>query len=259
MPEIPDLEVFSMNLTKMLKGKVVKKLEVPYPKKLKTTVAALKKQIEKQKLTGIYREGKQLRLAFSNKNKLGWHLMLHGEPALFEGKDFPKWTIIALQFTDGSGLAMTDFQGQATVTLNPEESEVPDAMSKQVNTKFLKETFASSKKAIKEVLMDQDLIRGLGNAYTDEILYHARISPFSVANKIPGTHIKVLASSIKKVLKDGIKQILKHDKNLISGEYRDFMKVHHAKKEESPGGYPIQKHKVGSRKTYYTDEQELFS
>ncbi|WP_343673576.1 DNA-formamidopyrimidine glycosylase family protein [Chitinophaga sp.] len=259
MPEIPDLEVFSMNLTKMLQGKVVKKLEVPYPKKLKTTVATLKKQIEKQTLTEIYREGKQLRLAFSNNNKLGWHLMLHGEPALFEGKEYPKWTIIALQFTDGGGLAMTDFQGQAMVTLNPEESEVPDAMSAQVNAKFLQETFASSKKAIKEVLMNQDLIRGLGNAYTDEILYQARISPFSIANRIPPAQLKVLASSIKKVLKDGIKQILKHDKHLISGEYRDFMKVHHARKNESPGGYAIQKHKVGSRKTYYTEEQQLFT
>lgn len=259
MPEIPDLEVFSMNLTKMLKGKVVKKLEVPYPKKLKTTVAALKKQIEKQTLTEIYREGKQLRLAFDNKARLGWHLMLHGEPALFEGKDYPKWTIIALQFTDGSGLAMTDFQGQAMVTLNPEESEVPDAMSKQVNTKFLTATLASSKKKIKDVLMDQDLIRGLGNAYTDEILYEACISPYSIADKIPASKIKILAASIKKVLKDGIKQILKHDKQLISGEYRDFMKVHHARKEKSPGGSPIQSHKVGSRKTYYTDEQELFT
>lgn len=259
MPEIPDLEVFSMNLTKMLKGKVVKKLEVPYPKKLKTPITTLKKQIEKKKLTEIYREGKQLRLSFGKDARLGWHLMLHGEPALFEGKDFPKWSIITLQFTDGSGLAMTDFQGQATVTLNPEESEVPDAMSKQVNTKYLQEILGGSKKKIKDVLMDQDLIRGLGNAYTDEILYQARISPFSIADKIPTAHVKILASSIKKVLKDGIKQILKHDKDLISGEYRDFMKVHHAKKEKSPGGSPIQPHKVGSRKTYYTDEQELFT
>lgn len=259
MPEIPDLEVFSMNLTKMLKGKVVKKLEVPYQKKLKTPIATLKKQIEKKKLTEIYREGKQLRLAFGKDVRLGWHLMLHGEPALFEKNNYPKWTIIALQFADGSGLAMTDFQGQAMVTLNPEESEVPDAMSKQVNTKYLQTVLAESKKKIKDVLMDQDLIRGLGNAYTDEILYQARISPLSIAHKIPPAQVKILASSIKKVLKDGIKQILKHDKDLISGEYRDFMKVHHAKKEKSPGGSPIQSHKIGSRKTYYTDEQELFT
>ncbi|WP_440132917.1 DNA-formamidopyrimidine glycosylase family protein [Chitinophaga sancti] len=258
MPEIPDLEVFSMNLTKLLKEKVVKKLEVPFPKKLKTPIATLKKQIEKKQLTEIYREGKQLRLAFGKDIRLGWHLMLHGEPALFEGNKYPKWTIIALQFTDGSGLAMTDFQGQAMVTLNPEESEVPDAMSKQVNTKYLQTVLSNSKKKIKDVLMNQDLIRGLGNAYTDEILYEARISPFSVADRIPAARVKVLASSIKKVLKDGMKQILKHNKDLISGEYRDFMKVHHARKEKSPGGASIQSHKVGSRKTYYTDEQELF-
>lgn len=259
MPEIPDLEVFSMNLTKLLKGKVVKRLEVPYPKKLKTTVAALKKQVEKQALTEIYREGKQLRLLFKNNAILGWHLMLHGEPALFEGKDYPKYTIIALQFTDGSGLAMTDFQGQAAVTLNPEESEVPDAMSNQVNTKYLEGLLSASKKQVKEVLMNQDLVRGLGNAYTDEILYHAGISPFSIADKIPKEKVKVLAASIKKVLKDGIKQILKHDKSLISGEYREFMQVHHAKKKETAKGEAIQSHKAGSRKTYYTDAQELFT
>lgn len=257
MPEIPDLEVFSMNLTKMLKGKVVKRLEVPYPKKLKTGIAVLKKQVEKQSLTKIYREGKQLRLAFKNKTVLGWHLMLHGEPAIFEGKAYPKYTIIALQFTDGSGLAMTDFQGQAAVTLNPEVSEVPDAMA--VNTTYLKGIFADSKKHIKDVLMDQELVKGLGNAYTDEILYHARIAPFSIAGKIPGEKVRVLAASIKKVLKDGIKQILQHDKHLISGEYRDFMQVHHARKKETAKGVPILSKKVGSRKTYYTEEQELFT
>ena len=259
MPELPDLEAFSHNLTRRLKGKVVKRLEVPYKKKLTVPLSQLKKAVEQQVITRVYREGKQLRIAFKNKTILGLHMMLHGALELFEGKAYPKYTILALTFDDKTGFAMTDFQGQAMVMLNPEESEVPDALSASLNLRYLKDVLSGSKKQIKDLLMDQDKIRGIGNAYADEILYSAGISPFSIADRIPAEKVKVLSASIKKVLKAALKKILKEEKDIISGERRDFLQVHAPKKEKSPGGKPILVRKAGSRKTYYTEEQELFS
>jgi formamidopyrimidine-DNA glycosylase len=54
-------------------------------------------------------------------------------------------------------------------------------------------------------------------------------------------------------------EILKSHPDIISGEVRDFLKIHNAKKKESPKGAPIQFKLVNSRKTYYTEEQELFA
>jgi formamidopyrimidine-DNA glycosylase len=106
--------------------------------------------------------------------------------------------------------------------------------------------------------MDQNKIRGIGNAYADEILWDANISPFSVCNKIPTKKVAALLQSIKRVLRQAEKQILKSHPDLISGEVRDFLVIHNAKKKESPSGSPILVKKVGARKTYYTEEQHLY-
>ncbi len=67
----------------------------------------------------------------------------------------------------------------ATPTLNPAPSAAPDALSEEVNFEFLKTLLSTKKGSIKNILLDQKLIRGIGNAYADEILWDARISPFS--------------------------------------------------------------------------------
>ncbi len=99
----------------------------------------------------------------------------------------------------------------------------------EMNTSFLKETLSAKKTVIKTILLDQHIIRGIGNAYADEILWEAGISPFSVANKIPADKIKDLAAAIKKVLKDGEHQIKKEKPDIISGEVRDFLKIHNSR------------------------------
>lgn len=257
MPELPDLQVFSYNLNKKLAGKTLKKVTIVNDKKSKSSASAFKKALEKRKLKKIERVGKELHFKFDNDAVLGLHMMLRGQLHLFEGKNDQKYTIIELLFDDDTGLAMADYQGQATPTLNPEDRDAPDALSDDVNYKFLKEQL-QSKAAIKNILLDQHVIRGIGNAYADEILWDAGISPFSIANKIPDNKIKALAKSIKSVLKNAEKQIRKSDPDIISGEVRDFLDIHNSKKKESPTGGAIKHATVGSRKTYYTEEQELF-
>ncbi len=258
MPELPDLQVFSHNLDKELAGKKLEHLIILNKSKLKTPEKDFKKNLEKQELKKVYREGKELRFKFSNGNILGLHLMLNGNMYLFEKRNEHKNTIVELMFDNDTGLAMTDYQGMANATLNPEEKTSPDALSDQLDFKFLRETFSKKRTIVKTLLLDQNVIRGIGNAYADEILWHALISPFSVCNKIPEGKIKTLAKSIKTVLHDAEKQILKTHPQIISGEVRDFLKIHNAKKKESPSGAPILQKTIGGRKTYYTDEQELY-
>jgi len=258
MPELPDLQVFARNLQKKLKGKSVKKISVADAARMKITAAKLNKNIAGSNLEKVYREGKQLRFLFDNGSVLGMHLMLHGKLALFEKKNREKYSVAAILFDDGTGLALTDFQKKASVSLNPEESDAPDAMSAKMNAKFLEKIFSGSRKKVKDILLDQHIIRGIGNAYADEILWHARISPFSRADKIPPAKIQGLAAAIKKTLKGAEKQILKISPGIIAGELRDFMLIHHSGKTKSPGGKPIFHTSAKSRKTYYTEEQQLY-
>ena len=257
MPELPDLQSFTGNLNKALGGKKVKEVSIVNAQKLKVPKETLKKSIEKSTLEKVERVGKELHLTFSNGNVLGLHLMLHGELYILNEPNNHKHKIIELVFDDSTRLVMSDYQGAAAPKLNPEESDAPDALSKDVDVKFLREAL-KRKTSIKNVLLDQHAIRGIGNAYADEILWDAGINPFSIANKIPGDKIKALATSIKKVLKDAIKHITKNHPDIIKGEVRDFLNIHNAKKDKSPTGAPILVKVVGGRKTYYTDEQEMY-
>jgi formamidopyrimidine-DNA glycosylase len=127
----------------------------------------------------------------------------------------------------------------------------------EVDFAYLKEVF-NRKTKVKNILLDQNIIRGIGNGYSDEILWETRISPYSIASAIPDEKVKELARVLKKLLKQRTKVILKNHPGLVTGEVKDYHVIHHTKKTVSPTGYPIKVDKRGSQKTYYTEEQVLY-
>jgi formamidopyrimidine-DNA glycosylase len=259
MPELPDLQVFSKNLTKKLAGKKLEKITVAKGFKLNVSGAALKKKLEGETLESVSRQGKELWFLFSKNQVLATHLMLQGELHWLQNeKEAPKYILLELFFEKDIHLALTDPRKMAKGTLNPPGPEAPDALSKEIDLEFWKKTL-QSKAAIKKLLMDQQVIRGIGNAYADEILWDARISPFSIANKIPEDKIKALAKSVKTVLTDAEKKINKAKPGLIGGEFRDFLLIHNSHKKSSPDGAAIKQKTLGGRKTYYTEDQQLFN
>lgn len=258
MPEIPDIEVFCRNLKGQLKGKEINTVKVVNGKKLKDTPAELSKALEGQNILDVYRSGKELRIRFSKDVLLGIHLMLTGDLFLFEGKNERKSTIAEIHFKAGPFLALTDRMKNAHVKLSPVDKDGIDALHKDLNQKKLKELFAKRKTAIKNVLTDQDIIRGIGNSYSDEILWHTRISPFSKANAIPDEKVKELATTIKKVLKEATEKIYKNHPGKINSEVKDYLQIHTKRKTESPTGRPILIAERGMLLTYYTDEQVLY-
>ena len=258
MPELPDLQAFSLNLEKRLAKKKVVDVQLS-SKKSNVTAAKLKSELVDQHITKVFREGKELRILFSNKMLLGLHLMLHGELHIVPADEAVKFSVFEISFAEGEKFVLSDFQKQARPMLDPEKSDVPDALSEEMDYNFLKDLLASKKAIIKNVLLDQSMIRGIGNAYADEILWEAKISPFSISNQIPEEAVKALSKSIKHVLETAIKQILKAEHEIISGEVRDFLKIHQRKKTASPTGHEILVQKNGARKTFYTEEQVLYA
>jgi formamidopyrimidine-DNA glycosylase len=259
MPELPDLQVFSKNLQQAIAGKKVKEIKVYVTSKLNVSEEALQKALKNKTLEVVKRVGKELHFEFSEAQVLGIHLMLNGELHLYVDDEPPKHCIMEMTFEKGPTLALTDFRKMATLTLNPESSAAPDAMADDIDSAFFKNLFTRKSGAIKTILLDQKIIRGIGNAYADEILWQAGISPFSLADKIPEAKIKALVKAIKDTLKSAEEQLLQKHPDIISGEYREFLKIHGSKIKQSPTGATVLVKKVGSRKTYYTDEQEYFS
>ena len=256
MPELPDIQVFSSNLKKLFAGKKVIKVKVVNGKKFKDKPTEIVKRIQGKVLQDIYRSGKEMRLKFSGEVLVGLHLMLTGDILIFDKKNEYKSTLVEFHFKDGPGLALTDRMKNANIKLDPEDKDGIDALD--VNYKKLK-LILERKTNIKNVLLDQDSIRGIGNGYSDEILWETRISPFSVANAIPDEKIKELAINIKKVLKSATARISKKYPGLTHGEVRDFMKIHSKTQTHSPTGALIKKEKRGMLKTYYTNEQVQYS
>ena len=254
MPELPDLQVFSRNLTKELSTRTLEKIVIRPALKKEGTASGFK-ELEGQKLKEVYREGKELRFAFT-KDVLGLHLMLHGKLYWAQHGVQPN-TLFTMAFSKGKILGLTDFQKLAKISLNPAPVEVPDALSKEMNTGRWAEILRS-RAAVKNILLDQQQVRGIGNAYADEILWQAGISPFAIANKIPPAAIKKLAAAVRKVLISAEKNILRKEPGIIGGEVRDFLVIHNPKLETSPTGERILQKTVGGRKTYYTNEQETF-
>ncbi len=255
MPELPDLEVFSTNLTKALKRKKLTGLRIISTAKIDPSPNALKKAVVGKTLNSVIREGKQLRFLFSGKVIVGLHLMLHGK-LVWKEKESVSHTLVEFEFGK-KVLVLTDFQKAAKLSLSPAESDSPDALSPGLTLARFK-SMLQSRSAIKNLLLDQQVIRGIGNAYADEILWKARIHPASIASSIPAARAGALHRAIRSVLRKAITQVRKADPGIIGGENRDFLLIHHPRKKASPGGSRILTTTSGGRKTYYTEEQVLY-
>lgn len=257
MPELPDLQVISANLNKMFHNKKLCTFTLNSAGSLKGDGGKIGGSLEGKTLKKIYRDGKELRFSFQDGPVIGIHLMLHGALRPFTHQNQHPHTLAEWLFDHDLGLALTDFQKRATISVNPPEPEAPDALSTAMTATFLKARMEASGAMVKKFLTNQHMLRGIGNAYADEILWDARLSPFSICRKVPPEAVKTLGASIKKVLKSAEKEIRKSHPDITSGEIRDFLKVHNPRKQKSPTGYPVLVKKAGGS-TYYTEEQTLY-
>lgn len=256
MRELPEFQVLANYLNSCFKGKILVDLKVKNTKKLKDIQVQLDQHLKGNILKSIYRYGKELHFQFVNNVVLGMNLMLHGNIQIFEKTNENEFTVIELFFNKGKGLALTDWQGNATIKLDPKENEGIDALSKELYDHLL--SAMQNKAKIKAMITNEKVIRGIGNVYADEILWEAKISPFSVASAIPEFKIKALANAVSKVLLNAEKQLTSKKMLLLPSEPHNFLKIYGKEGENSPNGSIIKVNKVARHSTYYTDEQELY-
>ena len=258
MPELPDLKVYSENIKKLISGKKVLDVKVYREQNVDFAAKTLEAGIKGALVNDVYADGKELFIAFDSGNLLGMHLMLNGKCFFIKREEAEgvSGKILGMLFDDGNCLQVADFQNYCKISYNPEKSGVPDVLSSDFTMEyFLAKAQQYKRKKIKAFLLDQKILRGIGNAYADEILWKAKISPKSITGKIPKPSLEMLFISIKSVMLWAIAQIKKINPDMINGEERKFMCVHNPRLKFTKDRERIHIEVISSKKTYYTDSQ----
>ncbi len=257
MPELPDLTVFAENLQRRLGGRTASGLDCHGNKRLNVEAAQLSAAVVGNELEKIERIGKEIEFTFAKDTRLRVHLMLAGRFVLTDTPERLGERMLTIRFADGLSLVVTDPKGLVKLALNAEPVTSPDALT--VDVAYLQQKAAQKPKTLaKAFLIDQAVLRGIGNAYADEILWQARISPKAAVGRIPWAAMAALVQAIGKVLTEAVEKIRAVDPEILGGEIRDFLLIHNPQKSCSPTGHPIRKEKIASKTTYFTDEQILY-
>ena len=261
MPELPDLEVFKGNIFKQLTSKILVGVTVFNAIKVNTYEGELAQALAGRELIAIHRYGKELLFDFGDGEMIASHLMLSGKIAIVNGPEAVgriKFKIFALNFQDQS-LVFSDMGGLCTIKYKPIKDGVPDAFGSDFTLEyFLKIAQKKARANVKAFLIDQKVVKGIGNAYADEILWTARISPHSTVGNIPENMMVQLYEAIKTVLAQAVESIKALQPDIISGEERRFLQVHTKLKKQTDTGFPIIVERIASKTTYYTKEQAVY-
>jgi len=261
MPELPDLEVFKDNIFKKLTSKRLIRLVVFSPK-ITTPQVVLEDELLGRELQSITRHGKELLFDFADKRVVSAHLMLNGNMSIRENtsaKSVINNKVLALVFENESIVFHDTGSIGTVIKYKPFPGKAPDALGSDFTLEyFLTAACKNSFANIKAFLIDQKIIKGIGNAYADEILWFARISPKSVTGKIPEEVMGRLYEAIGTVLRNAIVSIKAISPDIISGEERSFLSVHSKTKKKTDTGFPIIVEMIATKKTYFTDEQVVY-
>jgi formamidopyrimidine-DNA glycosylase len=258
MPELPDLKVYAENIGKLILGKKNSDVRIFSPKSIDCDENTLGEAVKGDMISEIYAEGKELFIRYENGNEIAIHLMLNGKCYYLDSSEAGSQDskIMGMYFDDGKCLMVTDFQSFCKISLNPPKNDVPDVLSYGFTKAYFMEMAEKYKrKKIKSFLLDQKIMRGIGNAYADEILWKAKISPKSITGKIPQVNLELLFFSIKGVMLWAISQIKQINPDIINGEERKFMRVHNPRLKFTRDRERIHIETISSKKTYYTDSQ----
>ena len=284
MPELPEVQTTVNGLNQTVKGKKIVDVQTNYNSphyvgkddiKNPKFFALFRKKVKGTKILKAERRAKNILIHLSNRYTILVHMKMTGHFVY----NHPATAFVRLDFklNNGKHLVLSDLRKFAKVTLvKTDELEKsfhlehlgPEPLDK--NFKFPNFNFQIQKKPrrkIKQVLMDQSLISGIGNIYSDEILWRIGIHPLSHPNKIPKKNLKAMFRAMKETLKKGLDLggDSMSDYRNIKGEKGNFQKYHQAYKKtgrkcgrKDCGGI-IKRIVIGARSAHFCPvHQKLF-
>jgi DNA-formamidopyrimidine glycosylase len=244
MPELPEVESLAAFLREHASGHVIARAEAASFAVLKTFDPPL------TALAGLTvkdagRRGKFIDLPCAGEGVGELHLVMHLARAgwLRWRDDIPDKPVkpgkspLAFRFVldDGSGFDLTEAgtQKRLAVYLVRDPLDVPgvatlgpEPMSASFTSQVLAEILAGRRTQIKGVLRDQHIIAGIGNAYSDEVLHAARMSPYKLAASFTPEEVDVLHKAIKETLADAVARSAGLAAKDLKGEKKTGLRVH---------------------------------
>lgn len=216
MPELPEVETVMRGLEPAMIGKkinsVIKRranLRIPFPDNLENA-------LEGRKVQSLTRRGKYIIINLDSSAVLVIHLGMSGRVLIINDKNYEpeKHDHLLIILNDGTQIVYNDPRRFGMVFLTSQDNFSshkafkdmgPEPLGNDFNAPILKERLKGKKTSIKQALLDQRIVCGLGNIYVCEALYDAGIAPTAIAGEISLSRLELLTKEIKKVLNRAIK------------------------------------------------------
>ena len=287
MPELPEVETIIRDLRKRILGIKIFDIEVLLPRIVKNTKVNFKKKLINNRFLNIERIGKLIVIKLERGGFLLVHLKMTGQliyqkgkkiiagghsegnvrpvPSEVEGVTLPnKWTRVVLTFQDKSKLYFNDLRtfGYLRIVDNKELEVVKskfgvEPLGIELTLNLFKEKIKPRKTSIKVVLLNQQIIAGLGNIYVDEILFRAGLRPTRKASGLKNKELEAIYKAIRPILRQAIKARGTTFNNFVDadghvGNFISRLKVYGRAGEKCKKcGSKIKKIKVAGRGTHF--------
>ena len=253
MPELPEVEIVKRSLKNNVKYKKIKKIIITNRNLRFKIQKNFEKLLEGRLITNVSRFSKYIILTLDNNNHCLIHLGMSGTLHLvnykknekitnlsfYHSKTLPKkHNHIKIKFSNFT-IVYNDPRRFGFFKLLNNKKELkefflrsgPEAISSKFNFKYIRYNFINKRKNIKNFLLDQRFVSGIGNIYANEILFYSKINPLKIANKITNNEINKLVKYSKLVLNLAIKfggSSIRDFKNAkgISGLFQNKFKVY---------------------------------
>lgn len=238
MPELPEVEALCRSFDARLRGRVVSRVTVRSVAVLKTFDPPLM-ALEGRAFDGCVRRGKFLDLAIPPLHVVvhlargGWIRLLDKPTNARPSLRGPLAMMVTLE--DGGSLEITEHgtDKRLAVSVVRDPGDVPgiarlgtDALDPTLSTAKLGAILRDQRGTVKSVLADQSVIAGIGNAYSDEILHAAQISPFRHADALSADELERLDAGIREVLTEAVALAVASDPGSLKDGKRQSMRVH---------------------------------
>ena len=259
VPELPDLAVVSDALHAALTGRSIERAEAPAPLAVRGTPAELAALVG-QRLRGVRRRGKFV-LFDLERDRIAINAMLTGrfQLAAPEEKKPPSTAVIlafgpretspkdAARWTKGASWIPADAASpevryrdpsqmgkvyllpagvNRTVTGLEDSEQGPDADSPDLTLEVWRERIKRHPGELKSLLRNQAFVAGIGNAYSDEILHAAKLTPFRRRSSLAPEEIDALYAAMRTTLADAVETLRERVPPTFERQVRDFLAVH---------------------------------
>lgn len=268
MPELPEVETMVRDLTQRVVGRTITGANVALPRSIVWPgVVEFQDRVTGQRIETITRRGKYAIFALASGDALIIHRGMSGSLLLCSPQDpLESHVRLTLRLDDGSELRFNDPRTFGKVFIMnaagaerplPWTGMGPEPLAGDFTVAALQERLRGRKALLKPLLLNQQIVAGLGNIYVDEALFRAQLHPQRRAHTLTEPEIARLHAAIGEVLRaavDGRGTTFSNytDINGRRGAYQSALQVYHRAGEPCPRcGTPIERSVVGGRGTHF--------